>query len=230
MRVPTELQPTPSIGDEEGRAEARAARRRVLASLAGLAVAGLPLGAQAQARLATPAQTEGPFYPVELPADRDNDLVVVKGAAAPAKGEILLLAGAVVDVTGRPLGGARVEIWQCNAHGRYHHPGDRSGAPEDPGFQGYGEFTTAGDGAYSFRTIRPVPYPGRTPHIHFKVSAPGARTLVTQMYVAGEPGNARDFLYNSIRDEAARRAVTVALAPAPDGKALAGRFEIVLQT
>lgn len=230
MRMRSELKATPSIGDEEGLAEARAARRRVLASLAGLAVAGLPLRAQAQARVATPAQTEGPFYPVELPADRDNDLVVVKGAAAPAKGEILLLAGAVVDVTGRPLAGARVEIWQCNAHGRYHHPGDRSGAPEDPGFQGYGEFITAADGAYSFRTIRPVPYPGRTPHIHFKVSAPGARTLVTQMYVAGEPGNARDFLYNSIRDEAARRAVTVALALARDGKALAGRFEIVLQT
>ncbi len=230
MRVRPDLQATPAIGDEDGLAEARAARRRVLASLAGLAVAGLPLGVQAQARVATPAQTEGPFYPVELPADRDNDLVSVKGAAAPAKGEILLLAGAVVDVSGRPLAGARVEIWQCNALGRYHHPGDRSGAPEDPGFQGYGEFVTAADGAYSFRTIRPVPYPGRTPHIHFKVSGPGMRPLVTQMYVAGEPGNARDFLYNSLRDEAERRAVTVALARTADGKALAGRFEIVLRT
>jgi protocatechuate 3,4-dioxygenase beta subunit len=230
MRVRPDLQATPAIGDEDGLAEARAARRRVLASLAGLAVAGLPLGVQAQARVATPAQTEGPFYPVELPADRDNDLVSVKGAAAPAKGEILLLAGAVVDVSGRPLAGARVEIWQCNALGRYHHPGDRSGTPEDPGFQGYGEFVTAADGAYSFRTIRPVPYPGRTPHIHFKVSGPGMRTLVTQMYVAGEPGNTRDFLYNSLRDEAERRALTVALARAADGKALAGRFEIVLRT
>jgi protocatechuate 3,4-dioxygenase beta subunit len=230
MRVRPDLQATPAIGDEDGLAEARAARRRVLASLAGLAVAGLPLGVQAQARVATPAQTEGPFYPVELPADRDNDLVSVKGAAAPAKGEILLLAGAVVDLSGRPLAGARVEIWQCNALGRYHHPGDRSGAPEDPGFQGYGEFVTAADGAYSFRTIRPVPYPGRTPHIHFKVSGPGMRTLVTQMYVAGEPGNARDLLYNSLRDEAERRALTVALVRAADGKALAGRFEIVLRT
>lgn len=230
MRMRPELKATPSIGDEVGLAEARAARRRVLASLAGIAVAGLPLRASAQGRVATPAQTEGPFYPVELPADRDNDLVLVKGAAAPAKGEILLLAGTVADTAGRPLAGARVEIWQCNALGRYHHPGDRSSAAEDPGFQGYGEFTTAADGAYSFRAIRPVPYPGRTPHIHFKVSAPGLRTLVTQMYVAGEPGNARDFLYNSLRDEAERRALTVALAKAADGKALTGRFEIVLRT
>ena len=230
MERDSKLTPTPQIGDEEGLAEARAARRRMLAALAGVALAGVPQGGRAQSRAPTPAQTAGPFYPVEIPADSDNDLVVVKGAAAPAKGELLLLAGTVVDTDGRPVSGARVEIWQCNAFGRYLHPNDRNPVPEDPGFQGYGQFVTKADGAYRFRTIKPVPYPGRTPHIHFKVSGPAIRTLVTQMYVAGEPGNARDFLYNGLGDESARRAVTVELVRAPDGKALAGRFEIVVRS
>ena len=238
MKSETKLTPTPQVGDEDGLVEARTARRRMLAAMAGVAIAGVPLAgraqsnapAPAQSRAPTPAQTEGPFYPVAIPADSDNDLVAVKGAAAPAKGELLLLAGTVVDTEGRPVAGARVEIWQCNAFGRYLHPNDRNPVPEDPGFQGYGQFVTRGDGAYSFRTIRPVPYPGRTPHIHFKVGGPGIRTLVTQMYVAGEPGNARDGLYNALGGESARRAVTVELIKAPDGKALAGRFEIVVRS
>jgi protocatechuate 3,4-dioxygenase beta subunit len=223
------LMPTPALGDEEGLAAARAARRRMLAAMAGIALAGMPLSVRAQSRSPTPAQTAGPFYPVEIPADSDNDLVTVTGAPAPAKGELLLLAGTVVDTGGKPVAGARVEIWQCNAFGRYLHPNDRNAVPEDPGFQGYGQFVTRADGAYTFRTIRPVPYPGRTPHIHFKVSGPGIRTLVTQMYVAGEPGNARDFLYGRLDDDSARRAVTVELVKAGDGKALAGRFEIVVR-
>jgi protocatechuate 3,4-dioxygenase beta subunit len=222
------LTPTPQLGDEEGLVEARAARRKMLRAMAGIALAGVPLTSRGQSRMPTPAQTAGPFYPVEIPADSDNDLASVKGAAAPAKGELLLLAGTVVDTNGRPVSGARVEIWQCNAFGRYLHPNDRNPVPDDPGFQGYGQFVTRADGAYSFRTIRPVPYPGRTPHIHFKVSGPAIRTLVTQMYVAGEPGNARDGLYRSVGDESARRAVTVELVRAPDGKALAGRFDLVV--
>jgi protocatechuate 3,4-dioxygenase beta subunit len=224
------LTPTPRLGDERGLDEARNARRRMLAAMAGVALAGVPLAGRTQSRAPTPAQTEGPFYPVEIPADSDNDLVAVKGAAAAAKGELLLLAGTVVDTDGKPVPGARVEIWQCNAFGGYLHPNDRNAVPEDPGFQGYGQYVTRADGAYGFRTIKPVPYPGRTPHIHFKVSGPGIRTLVTQMYVAGEPGNARDGLYNALGGEAARRAVTVELAKGPDGKALTGRFEIVVRS
>ncbi len=224
------LAPTPSLGDARGLAAARTARRRLLAaSLGGAALASLPWRALAQARVATPRQTVGPFYPREFPADGDNDLVAVTGRSGLAQGELLLLAGAVTDVSGRPLAGARVEIWQCNAFGRYHHPRDGSSAPLDPNFQGWGAFVTGADGGYRFRTIKPVPYPGRTPHIHFRVSGRAVPELVTQMYVAGEPGNDRDGLYGWL-EPSARAAVTVRIDQAPDGKALAGRFDIVLRT
>jgi protocatechuate 3,4-dioxygenase, beta subunit len=220
---------TPSLGDAGGLRAARTGRRRMLAAaLAGAALAGVPWRADAQgaARIATPRQTEGPFYPDRLPADDDNDLVTVKGQSGVARGEILLLAGAVTDLAGKPLAGVRVEIWQCDAGGRYHHSRDSSSAAPDPNFQGWGQFVTAADGEYRFRTIRPVQYPGRTPHIHFKLS--GKAGLVTQMYVEGEPGNARDGLYNSL-DPRERAAVTVRLDKAPDGKALVTRFDIVLR-
>jgi len=224
------LVPTPSLGDANGLAEARAARRKLLAaSLAGATLASLPWRALAQARVATPRQTAGPFYPREFPADGDNDLVAVKGRSGLAKGELLLLAGGVMDVSGRPLAGARVEIWQCNAFGRYHHPGDGSSAPLDPNFQGWGEFVTGADGDYRFRTIKPVPYPGRTPHIHFRISGRAVPELVTQMYIEGEPGNERDGVLSWISDPRQRAAVIVRLDKAPDGKALAGRFDIVLR-
>ena len=222
---------TPSLGDTGGLRSARVARRELLAAaLAGTALAGVPWRARAQGtgRIATPRQTEGPFYPDRLPADDDNDLVAVKGQSGIARGEILLLAGTVTDLAGKPLAGARVEIWQCDAGGRYHHSRDSSSSPPDPNFQGWGQFVTAADGEYRFRTIRPVPYPGRTPHIHFKVSGKAIPGLVTQMYVEGEPGNARDGVFASL-DPRERAAVTVRLDQAPDGKALTTRFEIVLR-
>ncbi len=221
--------PTPSLGDTGGLRAARTARRRILAgALAGAALAGVPWRAGAQSRIATPRQTEGPFYPDRLPADDDNDLVAVKGQSGIARGEILLLAGTVTDLAGKPLAGARVEIWQCDAGGRYHHSRDSSSVAPDPNFQGWGQFVTAADGAYRFRTIKPVPYPGRTPHIHFKVSGATIAGLVTQMYLDGEPGNARDGLFNSL-DPRERAAVSVRVDKAPDGKALAARFDIVLR-
>jgi protocatechuate 3,4-dioxygenase beta subunit len=220
---------TPSLGDTRHLRAARLARRRMLAAaLAGAALAGMPwaTGAQ-QARAPTPRQTAGPFYPDQLPLDGDNDLVQVKGQSGIARGEILLLAGTVTDLRGEPLAGVRVEIWQCNAAGRYLHSGDTSNAPLDPNFQGWGQFVTGADGEYRFRTIRPVPYPGRTPHIHFQLTGERVPRLVTQMYVHGEPDNVRDGLLNALstRD---RAALLVRLGKAPDGKALAGRFDIVL--
>jgi protocatechuate 3,4-dioxygenase beta subunit len=194
-----------------------------------LGAALLPATARA-ALPPTPRQGEGPFYPTAPPLDADNDLVEVAGRDGRAAGVVTHVFGRVLDAEGRPLAGARVEIWQCDAAGRYHHPADPRG-PADPNFQGFGHARAAEDGGYRFRTIRPVPYPGRTPHIHFAVLAPGRARLVTQMYVAGEPGNARDALYNAIRDPAARARVTVALAPADDIEpgAIAGRFDIVLE-
>ena len=177
----------------------------------------------------TPAQTEGPFYPRAFPLDVDNDLVRVSGRDGQAGGDILHVMGRVLDVNGRPVQGAKVEIWQCDRFGVYHHVGDRS-ARQDPDFQGYGRTVAAADGAYRFRTIRPVPYPGRTPHIHFIITPPGTPRLTTQMYVAGEPRNDSDGILRAIRDPAARARVIVSLTAATDieSGALLGRFDIVL--
>jgi protocatechuate 3,4-dioxygenase beta subunit len=160
----------------------------------------------------------------------DSDLVVLRGAEARAEGIVTHVMGRVLGLDGRPIPNATVEIWQCDARGRYLHPGDTGGRPRDSAFQGFGRAVSGGDGAYRFRTIRPVPYPGRTPHIHFAVMAPGRRELVTQMYVAGEPLNERDGLYRSIRDPGQRAAVTVRLENANgiESGALAGSFDIVL--
>jgi protocatechuate 3,4-dioxygenase, beta subunit len=207
-------------------------RRRFI--FTGLATGGaliLPPGLRAQAGLVpTPAQTTGPFYPVTFPSDVDNDLVVMRGSEARADGTVTHVMGRVLGLDGRPIQGATIEIWQCDARGRYLHPGDTGRQPGDSAFQGFGRAVSDTDGAYRFRTIRPVPYPGRTPHIHFAVAAPGRRELVTQMYVAGEPQNERDGLYRSIRDARQRAAVTVRLDAANgiEAGALAGTFDLVL--
>ncbi|MCU0936011.1 MAG: protocatechuate 3,4-dioxygenase [Gammaproteobacteria bacterium] len=189
-------------------------RRRFLLLAAALGAAPGLLAA-AERLLRTPRQSRGPFYPLDLPLDSDNDLTRVKGQAGVARGEITDVVGRVLDEHGRPVGNARVEIWQCDANGRYHHPQDAGADERDAGFQGYGQFLTGADGSYRFRTIKPVPYPGRAPHIHFTVSGPGIEPLTTQMYVAGAPENASDFLLNAVRDPAARAALVVPFAPAP---------------
>jgi protocatechuate 3,4-dioxygenase beta subunit len=212
-------------------------RRRMLgasvAGLAGLTLPGAFLTLAAEALPPTPAQTAGPFYPLSYPTDSDNDLVHVSGRPEPAKGVVTRIAGRVLDRDGRPITGARVEIWQCDANGRYHYVrDDRVDRPRDENFQGYGKTATDGSGGYRFLTIRPVPYPGRTPHIHFAVSGGGRQPFVTQMYVAGEPGNDRDQLLLGITDPAARNRVIVTLQPAPEigPEALAGNFDIIIGT
>jgi len=207
-------------------------RRRLLGAAAaafGLAWIGAP-GTLAAQLLRTPPQSRGPFYPVELPLDRDNDLVTVAGRPGIAQGEVANVVGRILDERGRPVVAARVEIWQCDAHGRYRHPWDRRDAPLDPNFQGYGQFITGADGAYRFRTIKPVPYPGRAPHIHFAISGPGFEPLITQMYVAGAPENQRDFLLNGIPDPKARQRLIVPFerAVGDPSATLLARFDIVL--
>jgi protocatechuate 3,4-dioxygenase beta subunit len=199
-----------------------------LAAAGGIAAPAI-IGARAQSArpIPTPAQTAGPFYPTIFPPDIDDDLVVLRGSDARASGTVAHVRGRVLGRDGRPLADARVEIWQCDARGVYRHPDSGGFGPPDQAFQGFGRTQTRPDGSYGFRTIRPVAYPGRTPHIHFAVSAPGRR-LVTQMYVAGEPLNDRDGLYRSLGR--ARDAVTVRLEPANgiEVGALAGEFDIVL--
>ncbi len=207
-------------------------RRRLLAgSLSTLGLLAMtPLTRLAAAELIrTPPQSRGPFYPLTIPLDSDNDLVRVQGRAGIANGEITNVVGRVLDERGRAIAGARIEIWQCNAYGRYHHPGDRQNVPLDPNFQGYGEFVTGDDGTYRFRTIKPVPYPGRAPHIHFAINGPGIEPLVTQMYVAGAPENGHDWILNNIRDARIRSSLMVKLETHPDVTGeLVGNFDIVL--
>jgi protocatechuate 3,4-dioxygenase beta subunit len=171
------------------------ARRRLLGATVVPLGAAVPRRGAADAgpRAPTPRQSRGPFYPVDPPADAGADLVIERDGRR-AQGELLRLDGRVVDTAGRPLGGTRVELWQCNAAGRYHHPRDDSPAPVDPLFRAYGRALADADGAWRFRTIRPVPYPGRTPHLHLLLTTPAGVQLVTQVYVRGEPGNARDGL------------------------------------
>jgi protocatechuate 3,4-dioxygenase, beta subunit len=209
-----------------------AIRRRLLSAMSAMS-GGLLLAGTSQAPaadwLGTPPQAQGPFYPLSLPLDKDNDLVTVAGRSGVARGEITNVVGRVLDEQGRALRGVLVEIWQCNAFGRYQHEGDtRDDVPLDPNFQGYGQFVTGTDGAYRFRTIKPVAYPGRAPHIHFKLKGDGVKPLTTQMYVEGARENDADFLLRSLRDPKLRRSIVVALAPAPSAGELVGNFDIVL--
>jgi protocatechuate 3,4-dioxygenase beta subunit len=201
-------------------------RRLVIATAALIGAPTLLLHrARAQTPLrATPRQTEGPFYPVELPADRDHDLLA-NGPRNYTKGQATWLAGTVRDTRGAPLADAAVEIWQCDQDGHYHHPGDRGRA--DPAFQGFGSVVADEQGRYRFRTLRPAPYSGRTPHIHLKVKQGSRELLTTQVYVAGDPGNERDGLWRRL-SAADRDALTVAFAPGSDG-ALAAQFAVVVE-
>lgn len=214
--------PTPAIG-----------RRVVVSGLASTAAAlVLPRSrglASQGAFVSTPAQTTGPFYPVDWLGDTDNDLVRVFGEPAQALGQITHVAGRVLDMSGAPISGASIEIWQCDSNGRYRHPDDRHAGLRDAGFQGRGRTVTSADGSYSFRTIRPVAYGSRTPHIHFAINTPASR-LVTQMYIAGEPLNEKDFLLNRIRDPRQRESVLVRFEPADrlEPRAIAGTFDIVM--
>jgi protocatechuate 3,4-dioxygenase beta subunit len=191
-----------------------------------------PRGAVAQNQLTTtPRQTEGPYYPTDWSDDADSDLVVVTGENARAMGVVTHVRGRVIDIRGQPIPGAMVEIWQCDARGIYRHPRDERGSRRhDAAFQGRGRSIADSAGHYSFRTIRPVAYPGRTPHIHFRVLAPSRGPLVTQMYVFGEPLNAGDGVLNGIRDRRQRDSVIVRLDPADavEPGSLAGTFDIVL--
>lgn len=169
----------------------------------------------------TPSRTEGPFYPDKLPLDQDNDLIILGDSLTPAVGEIAQLHGRILDVTGTPLKGLTIEIWQCDGNQVYLHSADsgKNADRQDKNFQGFGRFTTASTGEYRFRTIKPVPYPGRpAPHIHYKIKR-GDRTLLTsQLFIDGHPGNKTDGVVQHGLDDSARKLLMADFRPIPDSK------------
>lgn len=177
----------------------------------------------------TPPQTEGPFYPDKLPLDTDNDLLIINDKITPAVGEITHLTGKVMDIKGNPIRNAVVEIWQCDNNGVYLHSADSSSKKDkqDGNFQGFGRFLTGSNGEYYFRTIKPVPYVPRTPHIHYKIKKGGKELLTTQCYIKGHPQNARDGIFRSIRNPAT---VEVEFTPIKGSKLgeLAARWDIIV--
>ena len=207
------------------------ARRHALATLAAapLAAPFATTFAQASEGAPTPAQTLGPFYPrspSQRPADTDPDLLVVDGSRVLTKGTPLYLTGRVLARGGRPVGQALVEIWQCDANAIYHHPDGGDESQRDAAFQGYGQTRTDTNGTFHFRTIQPVPYPGRTAHIHVRVQTEGKGALATQLYLPNEAGNERDMLYRRL-NAAERAQVALNLKPPAGDHPLAQSTQVM---
>lgn len=208
--------------------------RRTMLGVMGASLFAVTPGLFAEQLLAaTPPLTEGPFYPDKLPLDQDNDLIIVGNHTTPAVGTITHLTGRVLSRSGEPMRNLTVEIWQCDAHQVYINTRDASRKPDqiDHNFQGFGKFETASSGAYRFRTIKPVAYPGRpAPHIHVKVKRGDRELLTTQIMIRNFPGNQRDGVYRGIRDPEDRARVVTDFTPIPDSKIgeVAAKFDIIL--
>ena len=153
--------------------------------------------------LPTPSQPKGPFYPVVFPEDTDADLTTMDQKHY-AKGIEVYIQGKVMTLEGTVIPGAKVEIWQACQSGKYNHPKDSNSATPDPAFQYYGVSKSSDDGYYLFKTIVPGPYPAsnqwwRPPHIHFMVTAPHFKTLVTQLYFDGDSFSETIAVVNDIK-------------------------------
>lgn len=187
-------------------------------------------GAFAEQLARTPRLTEGPFYPDKLPLDTDNDLLIVNDAITPAVGEITHLGGRVLSPSGEPIRDAVVEIWQVDNKGVYLHSADSGRRQRDTSFQGFGRCATSWKGEYYFRTIKPVPYTGRTPHIHVRVKKGSRELITTQIFVNGHAQNKSDGVFNGIRDPFDRELVLVDFKPLKGSSVgeLTAQFDIVL--
>jgi protocatechuate 3,4-dioxygenase beta subunit len=211
----------------------RESRRAFLEACSAGAAFFTTRGLFAEALARTPSRTEGPFYPDRLPLDTDNDLILIKDNITPAVGEITHLTGRILDTTGSPVRDAAIEIWQCDANAVYIHSADsgQKADQQDRNFQGFGRFTTGSTGEYRFRTIKPVPYPGRpAPHIHFKVKK-GDRTLLTsQINIAGHPGNEVDGVVRGGISVFDRELLLAEFKPIRGSKVgeLAAEFDVIL--
>jgi protocatechuate 3,4-dioxygenase, beta subunit len=211
----------------------RISRRRMMQTGLGACALAAASPLLAATPAVTPAQIEGPFFPASDQADKDIDLTKIEGHAGRALGEVVEIAGQVLDPEGAPLAGALVDVWQANHHGRYAHEKDPNPAPLDPDFQGWARFTTDADGRWSIRTIKPGAYPvnqywSRPPHIHFKVALRGFRELITQMYFAGEPLNEVDRLLLEVPEDQRERLIVAFSGVTPESPPQ-GQFNIVLE-
>jgi protocatechuate 3,4-dioxygenase beta subunit len=173
-------------------------------------------GAYADELTRTPSVTEGPFYPPKLPLDTDNDLIVINDNITPAVGEITHLSGRILSTSGEPMRNIAVEIWQCDGKGVYIAQDDGEG--RDSNFQGFGRFMTSSTGEYYFRTIKPVPYPGRTPHIHVKLKKGDRELLTTQLFINGHPQNRSDGIFQGVGGPFEKELVLVDFKPLKDSK------------
>lgn len=190
-------------------------------------------GLFAEQLVATPRSTEGPFYPDKLPLDKDNDLIIINDSTTPAIGQITHLTGTISDVKGQPIRNALIEIWQCDSNAVYLHTADsgKKKDQQDPNFQGYGRFETNAKGEYRFRTIKPVPYPGRpSPHIHFKVTKGDRELLTSQIFIADFAGNQKDGVFRRLGNAAAQKQLQTEFTPIKESKIgeLSAKFPIVV--
>ncbi len=195
-------------------------------------LSGMASRVLADDRILTPAQTPGPFYPKPQISEQefyDADLTRKSQDGPVAEGEIIVVQGKVVDLEGNPLADTVVEVWQACLSGRYNHPDDTNKAPIDPNFQYWARMTTDASGSYSFKTILPGKYPGRTAHIHYKVVPKQLPELVTQMYFESRmDDNRKDGVYKGISPEQ-QKAVTVELTKSKEHQNLpVGQFLITL--
>jgi len=183
------------------------------------------------------SETTGPVFGRDAVGAGDNDLTT-QHPGTPL-GERIIVGGRLLDEGGRAVPHALVELWQCNASGRYRHRNDRHDAPLDPNFTGCGRTLTDAEGRYSFVTIKPGAYPWRNhpnawrpAHIHFSLfGAAFLARLVTQMYFPGDPLLAHDPIYNSTADEKARHRLVADfdLDSTRPEYALGYRFDIILR-
>jgi protocatechuate 3,4-dioxygenase, beta subunit len=212
-------------------AKSLASRRAFLDTIALGAAAFTTRGVFAEelALARTPGMTEGPFYPPKLPLDTDNDLIIINDSITPAVGEITHLTGRILSASGEPIRNAAVEIWQCDAKQVYLAQGPREGRG-DTNFQGFGRFVTGSSGEYYFRTIKPVPYPGRTPHIHYKIKKGGRELLTTQLFINGHPQNKTDGVFRGVRDPLQRELVLVDFKPIQGSRIgeFSANFDVVI--
>ena len=179
----------------------------------------------------TPAQTEGPYYPVSKPEDRDNDLYLLEGAEARPAGTILAFDGSLIDGGGMPVQDAVIEIWQTDNSGAYLHPADSASSRRDVNFQSYGESVTDENGRYSFRTILPAAYERRPRHIHVKVKLGGEELLTTQFYFSNDAEASRDRIFSGAGADVEALIMEVRDGVDFEGnQALTGRRDIVLRS